>query len=64
MANSKGVIEANKCVIKERDLDKQNNLNKANELANKKKDNAVHSYKLLKYENYKMKLINRKHIAM
>ena len=42
------------------DIDKQNSFSKANELP----DNAVHSYKLLKYENYKMRLVNQKHIAM
>ena len=45
---------------KKGDLDKQNNFNKANELAHKKKDETVHSYKLLKDENYKMKLVNWK----
>jgi len=35
-----------------------------NELSQLKKDNAIHSYKLLKYENYKMKLRNWKHIAI
>ena len=58
MANSKDIIEAQKCAIKKRDLDKQNDFNKANTLVHKKKDNAVHSYKLLKYENYKMRLVN------
>ena len=35
-----------------------------NELSQLKKDYAIHSNKLLKYENYKMKLPNWKHIAM
>ena len=42
------------------DIDKQNSFSKANELP----DNAVHSYKLLQYENYKIKLVNWKHIVM
>ena len=35
-----------------------------NELSQLKKGNAIHSYKLIKCENYKMKLPNWKHIAM
>ena len=35
-----------------------------NELPQLKKGNAIHSYKLLKYEYYKIKLPNWKHIAI
>ena len=64
LANSKEIIDAQKHVMKIKDKEKQNKHNTANELAQLKKDNAIHSYKLLKYENYKMKLQNWKHIAM
>ena len=64
LANSKEIIDAQKYVIKTKDKEKQNKHNTANELSQLKKDNAIHSYKLLKYENYKMKLPNWKHIAM
>ena len=46
MTNSKDDIKAQKCVTKKRSsYIKQ--FNKANELPNKKRDNAVQSYKLL-----------------
>ena len=64
LANSKEISDAQKHVIKTKDKEKQNKHNIANELTQVKKDNAIHSYKLLKYENYKMKLPNWKHIAM
>ena len=58
LANSKEISDAQKHVIKTKDKEKQNKHNIANELTQVKKDNAIHSYKLLKYENYKMKLPN------
>ena len=58
LTNSKEIIDAQKHVIKTKDKEKQNKYNTANESSQLKKDNVIHSYKLLKYENYKMKLPN------
>ena len=64
VANSEDVLEAQKRVIQSRDQQKQKSVNKANDVAYQKKQNAIHSYKLLKYESYKMLLPDWKAISM
>ena len=54
VANSEDVLEAQKRVVQSRDQQKQKSVNKANDVAYQKQQSAIHSYKLFKFESYKM----------
>ena len=64
VANSKYVIESQKKVIEIKEHQLLKTTNKASEVALDRQENTIHSYKLLKYDAYNMKVPNWKAIPM